>query len=71
MIRSNQDHHSLSMYEKVAAACRDAGQQVIEIAERTGTEIVIWRDGRIVRQTAAEARAEFIQSQERSSNAGG
>jgi len=33
-----------AMHEKVAAACRDAGQQVIELAERTGTEIVIWRD---------------------------
>ena len=70
MIRSNQDHHSLSMDEKVAAACRDAGQQVIEIAERTGTEIVIWRDGKIVHQTAAEARAEFDQKQDRSSCSG-
>jgi hypothetical protein len=71
MIRSNQEHHSLSMDEKVTAACRDAGQQVIEIAERTGTEIVIWRDGKIVRLTAAEARAEFNQKQKRSSDAGG
>lgn len=70
MIRSNQDHHSMSMDEKVAAACRDAGQQVIEIAERTGTDIVIWRDGKIVRLTAADARAEFNQNQERSSDAG-
>lgn len=45
MIRSNQDYDSMSMDENVAAACRDAGQQVIEIAERTGTDIVIWRDG--------------------------
>lgn len=30
MIRSNQDHHALSMDEKVAAACRDAGQQAID-----------------------------------------
>ena len=60
----------MSMDEKVAAACRDAGQQVIELAERTGTEIVIWRDGKIVRLAAADARAEFNQNQERSSDAG-
>ena len=71
MIRSNQDYHSMSMDEKVAAACRDAGQQVIEIAERTGTDIVIWRGGKIVRLTAADARAEFNQNQERTSDAGG
>ncbi len=71
MILSKQDHHSMSMDEKVAAACRDSGQQVIEIAERTGTDIVIWRDGKIVRLTAADARAEFNQNQERSSDAGG
>jgi hypothetical protein len=70
MIRSNQDHHSMSMDEKIAAACRDAGQQVIEIAERTGTDIVIWRDGKIVRLTAADARAEFHLNYERTSDAG-
>jgi hypothetical protein len=61
----------MSMDEKIAAACRAAGQQVIEIAERTGTDIVIWRDGKVVRLTAADARAEFNQKQERSSDAGG
>ncbi len=71
MIRTNEDHHSLPMDEKVAAACRDAGEQAIELAERTGTEVVIWRDGKIVRLTAADARAEFNQNQERSSDAGG
>jgi hypothetical protein len=60
----------MSMDERVAAACRDAGQQAIEVAERTGTEIVIWRDGKIVHQTAAEARAEFDQKQDRSSCSG-
>lgn len=67
MIRSNPEISSMSMDERVAAACRDAGQQAIEIAERTGTHIVIWRDGKIVHQTAAEARAEFVQKQKRSS----
>ena len=64
MIRTNEDHSSMSIDEKVAAACRDAGEQAIELAERTGTEIVIWRDGKIVRLTAADARAEFNQKQE-------
>ncbi len=70
MIHTHEDHLSLSTDEEVAAACRDAGQQVIELAERTGTEIVIWRDGKIVRLTAADARAEFNQNQERPSDAG-
>lgn len=65
MIRSNPDDSSMSMDERVAAACRDAGRQAIEIAERTGTEIVIWREGKIVRLTAAEARAEFDQKHTR------
>ena len=55
----------MSKDERVAAACRDAGRQAIEVAERTGTEIVIWRDGKIVRLTVAEARAEFDQKQDR------
>jgi hypothetical protein len=70
MIRSNPKNSSMSMDERVAAACRDAGQQAIEIAERTGTQIVIWRDGKIVHQTAAEARAEFNQKQNRSTALG-
>jgi hypothetical protein len=69
MIRSNSVNNLMSMDEKVAAACRDAGRQAIEVAERTGTSIVIWRDGKIVHLTAAEARAEFNQKQEKSSDA--
>lgn len=60
----------MSMDEKVAAACRDAGRQAIEVAERAGTSIVIWRDGKTVHLTAAEARAEFDQKLEQASNAG-
>ena len=71
MIRSNPDNNSMSMDEKVAAACRDAGLQAIEVAERTGTSIVIWRDGKIVHLTAAEARGEFDRKKEPSSEAGG
>jgi len=70
MIRSNPVNNLMSMDEKIAAACRDAGRQAIEVAERTGTSIVIWRDGKIVHLTAAEARAEFNQKQEQSSDGG-
>jgi len=56
------------MDEKVAAACRDAGLQAIEVAERTGTTVVIWRDGKIVHLTPAEARGEFNRKKEPSSD---
>ena len=58
------------MDEKIAAACRDAGEQVIVLAERTGTDVVVWRDGKIVRLNAAAARAEFNKAQERPSDNG-
>ena len=57
MIRSDAD--SLSMDEKIAAASRDAAQQAVERAERTGTNVIVWRDGKVVRLTAAEAKAEL------------
>lgn len=57
MIRS--DSKSLSMDEKIAAAARDAAQQAVERAERTGTNVIVWRDGKIVRLTGAEAKAEL------------
>ena len=69
-IRSNPDNNSMSMDEKVAAACRDAGLQAIEVAERTGTSIVIWRDGKIVHLNAAEARVEFDRTKGPSSDTG-
>jgi hypothetical protein len=63
VIRSNPENNLMTMDEKVAAACRDAGRQAIEVAERTGTSIVIGRDGKIVHLTAAEARGEFVLAQ--------
>lgn len=66
MSSSIPDRSSMSMDKKITAACREAGRQAIDVAERTGTEIVIWRGGKIVRLTAAEARAEFDQKQDRS-----
>lgn len=70
VIRSNPDNNSMSMDEKVADACRDAGLQAIEVAERTGTSIVIWRDGKIVHLNAAEARVEFDRTKGPSSDTG-
>lgn len=68
MIRSDTD--SLSMDEKIAAACRDAAEQAITRAERTGTNVIVWRDGQVVRLTAAEARAELDSKQEKTGNDG-
>jgi len=68
MIRSNPAHNSMSMDEKVAASCRDAGLQAIEVAERTGTKIVSGRNGEIVCLTATEARAQYDQKLDRSTN---
>ena len=48
-----------SMDQRIAAASRDVARQVIERAERTGTHIIIWRDGQVVRQTASQARTEL------------
>ncbi len=66
MIRSKHGNDESSMDEKIAAACRDAGEHVIKLAERTGTEVIVWRDGKIVRLSAA--RAEICSMQERSTD---
>lgn len=65
MIRSGQENDARSMDEKIAAACRDVGEQVIDRAERTGTDVVVWQDGEIVRLSVAEARAKLTQQQDR------
>ena len=70
MIRSGQDSERLSMDERIAAACRDAGEQVIERAEHMGTDVVVWQEGKIVRLSAAEARARLNQQQDRPSTDG-
>jgi len=64
MIRSNQEDGQLSLDEKVAAACHDAGEQAVQRAERTGTKVIVWRDGKIVRLSATEARSEFNNKQD-------
>ncbi|TVS15389.1 MAG: hypothetical protein EA424_16240 [Planctomycetaceae bacterium] len=56
------DTESLSMDDKIAAACRDAAEQAIARAERSGTNVIVWRDGQVVRLTAAEAKAELENS---------
>ena len=64
MIRLGQENNLQAMDEKIAAACRDAAEQAIDRAERTGTHVIVWRDGQIVRLTAAEARADLERNKE-------
>ena len=59
MIRANQNYDNLSNDERVASVCRDVGEQVILRAEQTGTPVVIWRNGKIVHLSAAEARDDW------------
>lgn len=70
MIRPGQENKIRSIDDKIAAACRDAGEQVIERAERTGTDVVVWQDGEIVRLSAAEARAKLTQQKDRPTSDG-
>jgi hypothetical protein len=70
MIRPGQENNIQSIDDKIAAACRDAGEQVIERAERTGTDVVVWQDGEIVRLSAAEARAKLTQQKDRPTSDG-
>lgn len=65
MIRTNQNIDHLTADEKVALACRDAGEQAILRAEQTGTPVIIWREGIVVHLSAAEARAEWDRKKER------
>ena len=61
MIRENNSDSELTADERIAAACRDSGEQVILRAEQTGTPVVVWRDGKVVHLTAAEVRIEATQ----------
>ncbi len=70
MIRPNQKIDQLSADEKIAAACHDVGEQVILRAERAGTHVIVWRDGKVVRLSASEARAELSQNSDRPKNNG-
>lgn len=70
MIRANRDKDNLSDEEKVASACLDAGEQAILRAEQTGTPVVIWRDGKVIHLSAAEARIEWNHKQDRTQSHG-
>ena len=48
-----------TLSERIDAAFRLVAREVIETAERTGTDIVIWRDNQIARLTPAQARIEI------------
>jgi hypothetical protein len=49
------------MTQKIEAASRDAAMQVVERAARTGTHVLVYRNGKTVRLTADEARQELDQ----------
>ena len=48
----------MSMTERINAAFRLVAKEVIETAKRTNTEIIIWRNGEIVRLSPEQALAE-------------
>lgn len=66
MNHNNRSSGNLSADEKIVAACNGAGEQAILRAEQTGTHVVIWRDGKVVHLTAAEARRQSEQKKVRS-----
>jgi len=45
--------------EKADAAFREAAVKVIELARQTGTPVIVWENGRIVKKTAEEAEMEL------------
>lgn len=62
MIRSQENKDDTSPDEKIRLACHDVGEQVVLQAERTGTPVVVWRDGQVVLLSPADARSESNQS---------
>ena len=56
------DHHAKhngTLSDKVDAAFGLLAEDVITRAERTGTEVLIWRESQIVRLTPEQAREEL------------
>ena len=43
-----------SLTAKAEAAFKQAARKVVEVAKQTGTPIIVWRDGRIVKIPAGE-----------------
>jgi hypothetical protein len=47
----NPDTRKMTMTEKVEAACKQAAAKVIERARQTGTPVILWENGRIVKRS--------------------
>ena len=58
MSNENSGH---KLVEKATAAFRHAALDVIEIARRTGTPVIVWEDGQIVHWTPDEAERRLAQ----------
>jgi hypothetical protein len=50
----NADIRNMTMTEKIDAACKQAAVKVIERARQTGTPVILWENGRIVRRSWEE-----------------
>ena len=60
MIRAKAETGQMS--DLIRAASRDAALQVVERAKHTNTQVIIERDGQIVRLSAEEASEELTKS---------
>jgi hypothetical protein len=49
----------VTLTEKADAAFRQAAAKVVELARQTGTPVIVWEDGRIVKKSAEEAAMEL------------
>ncbi len=48
------DINQMTMTEKIEAACREVAIKVIERARQTGTPVILWENGQIVRRSWQE-----------------
>ncbi len=56
------DETMSTLIEKADAAFWAAAAQVIKLARQTGTPVIVWENGRIVKKTADEAEMELRKS---------
>jgi hypothetical protein len=50
----NPDIRNMTMTEKIDAACKQAAAKVIERARQTGTPVILWENGRMVKRSWEE-----------------
>jgi hypothetical protein len=60
------DIRNMTMTEKVEAACKQAAAKVIERARQTGTPVVLWENGQIVKRSWEELINEPTKTPEKS-----